>query len=44
MEIGGRLRLLGLKRYETAFRENQIDERDDAAQELTRARPVARMP
>ena len=35
MEIGSWLRRLGLKRYETPFRENQTDERDDVAQELT---------
>ena len=27
MDLGGWLRSLGLERYETAFRENEIDER-----------------
>jgi hypothetical protein len=35
MEVGGWLRRLRLKRYETTFPENQTDERDDVAQELT---------
>jgi SAM domain (Sterile alpha motif) len=33
MDIGGRLRSLGLERYETAFRENAID--TDVLRELT---------